>query len=176
MKTVLITGAGKGIGRAIALKMLKEGYGVAANYRSSADDIATLREEAVAAGWLTEQDSEQRLLGIQADVAKDADVQLLVKTCYDHFGSIDVLVNNAGMTRDGLLVRMSEQDFDDVLETNAKSVFLLTKHVAKIMMKQRSGRIIICLRCGSGGNAGQMNYSAKSCCHRHDETASRTRF
>ena len=152
-KAAVVTGASRGIGRAIALRLARQGAHVVVNYRSqrqAADEVA----EQV-------QRSGQQALVVQADVADAADVERLVKTALDAFGRIDVLVNNAGITRDQLLMRMSEQDWEAVLDTNLKSAFLVTKAVLRPMLKQRYGRIVnITSISGIIGNAGQANYSA----------------
>lgn len=153
-KVALVTGGSRGIGRACAVALAKAGAKVAINYvsNSSAADavveaIAQLGGEAKA---------------IQADVSKADDVDRLIKDVLAWGdGKIDVVVNNAGITRDTLLLRMSEEDWDSVIDTNLKSVFLVSKAVAKPMMKQRAGRIInISSVVGVMGNAGQANYAA----------------
>lgn len=154
MATAIITGSARGIGAAIALRLAKDGYDIALNDISDAmfednnimDDI--------------------KALGVQcekyvADVSDHQQCSDMVKAVKDRFGSIDVLVNNAGITRDGLLARMSEENFDLVIAVNQKSVFNMTKFAGSVMMKQRSGRIInLSSVAGLYGNAGQMNYSA----------------
>jgi 3-oxoacyl-[acyl-carrier protein] reductase len=152
-KVALVTGASRGIGRAIALRLAIEGASVVVNYRSNATAAGAVCEEITAQG--------SQACVVQADVALAADVERLVKTALDAFGRIDVLVNNAGITRDTLIMRMSEDDWDSVVDTNLKSAFLVTKAVMRQMLKQRAGRIVnITSISGVMGNAGQANYSA----------------
>jgi 3-oxoacyl-[acyl-carrier protein] reductase len=152
-KVALITGASRGIGRACALHLAELGAKVAVNYaRSSAQ-----ADEVVA--QIKEMGGEA--IAIQADVSKQADVEAMVEETIKTLGGLDILVNNAGITRDTLLIRMKEEDWDQVLDTNLKSVFLVTKAAAKHMMKKRQGRIInISSVIGVAGNAGQANYAA----------------
>lgn len=152
-KCALVTGASRGIGRAVALKLASEGAKVALNFAGNEAAANEVRQEIEAAGG-------QAIL-VKADVANEAAVQEMVQKMADAFGRIDILVNNAGITRDGLLARMKEEDWDAVLSTNLKGVFLTTKAVAKLMMKQRAGRIVnMASVVGVTGNAGQANYSA----------------
>ena len=152
-KCALVTGASRGIGRAVALKLAAEGAKVALNFAGNEAAANEVRQEIEAAGG-------QAIL-VKADVANEAAVQEMVQKTADAFGRIDILVNNAGITRDGLLARMKEEDWDAVLSTNLKGVFLTTKAVAKLMMKQRAGRIVnMASVVGVTGNAGQANYSA----------------
>ena len=152
-KCALVTGASRGIGRAVALKLASEGAKVALNFAGNEAAANEVRQEIEAAGG-------QAIL-VKADVANEAAVQEMVQKTADAFGRIDILVNNAGITRDGLLARMKEEDWDAVLSTNLKGVFLTTKAVAKLMMKQRAGRIVnMASVVGVCGNAGQANYSA----------------
>lgn len=152
-KNAIVTGGARGIGRAIALKLAEMGVNVAVNYTSS--DVAALEVVALA------KEMGVQALAFKADVSKDADVASLTDAVKTAFGSIDILVNNAGITRDGLLIRMKEEDWDLVLDTNLKGVFLTTKHVGKIMLKQRAGKIVnISSVVGVMGNAGQANYAA----------------
>ena len=152
-KCALVTGASRGIGRAVALKLASEGAKVALNFAGNEAAANEVRQEIEAAGG-------QAIL-VKADVANEAAVQDMVQKTADAFGRIDILVNNAGITRDGLLARMKEEDWDAVLSTNLKGVFLTTKAVAKLMMKQRAGRIVnMASVVGVSGNAGQANYSA----------------
>ena len=152
-KTALVTGASRGIGKAIALRLAKEGANIAINF---AGNVAAAEEVKTA----IEADGGKAILA-QADVSDSAAVDAMVKTVVDTFGGIDILVNNAGITRDGLLMRMKEEDWDAVLNTNLKSIFLCTKAVSKLMMKKRSGRIVnMSSVVGVNGNAGQANYSA----------------
>ena len=152
-KAALVTGASRGIGRTIALRLAAEGADVLVNYNAKAEAANQVADAIKALG------RSVRL--VQADVGKPADVDRLVQSALEHFKRIDVLVNNAGITRDTLLVRMSEDDWDDVLDTNLKSAFLVTKAALRPMLRQRSGRIVnITSISGVIGNAGQANYSA----------------
>lgn len=152
-KVALVTGASRGIGRAIALRLAGEGAKVAINYAGN-----TAKAEAVKAE--IEQNGGEAIL-VQADVADSSAVETMVAKVTEAFGQIDILVNNAGITRDGLLMRMKEEDFDAVVNTNLKGVFHCTKTVSKLMMKKRSGRIInMASVVGIMGNAGQTNYAA----------------
>lgn len=150
-KTVIVTGGAKGIGKAIAIAFAKEGSNIVLNYRSTAPDEVKAEVEAFGVKCFT----------FKADVSKFDEALSLVEAAQKEFGSIDVLVNNAGITRDMLLMRMSEEDFDKVIETNLKGCFNMTKHASKVMMKQRSGSIInMSSVIGLAGNAGQTNYAA----------------
>ncbi|MBP5199778.1 MAG: 3-oxoacyl-[acyl-carrier-protein] reductase [Schwartzia sp.] len=152
-KCALVTGASRGIGRAVALKLASEGAKVALNFAGNESAAEAVRQEIEAAGG--------EAILVKADVANEAAVQDMVQKTADAFGRIDILVNNAGITRDGLLARMKEEDWDAVLSTNLKGVFLTTKAAAKLMMKQRAGRIVnMASVVGVTGNAGQANYSA----------------
>lgn len=152
-KSVLVTGASRGIGRAIALYFAKNGAKVAVNYSGSEEKANEVVKEIKENGGIA--------FAIKADISSSEDVTNLVKTVVDEFGSLDVLVNNAGITRDNLLMRMKEEDWDAVINTNLKGVFLTTKAVTRQMMKQRKGRIInIASIVGVSGNAGQANYVA----------------
>ncbi len=152
-KTVLVTGASRGIGRAIALRLGHEGANVVVNYNVNADAAHEVAQAIRSGG--------AQLEIVQADVARSADVDRLVQAALTTFGRIDVLVNNAGITRDTLIMRMSEDDWDTVVDTNLKSAFLVTKAVLRPMLRQRSGRIVnITSISGVMGNAGQANYSA----------------
>ena len=154
MATALITGSSRGIGASIALRLAKDGFNIAFNDISDAmfenNDII----------------EKCKALGVEceyfiADVSKYADCENMVKAVKERFGSVDVLVNNAGITRDGLLVRMSEENYDKVIAVNQKSVFNMTKLVGAMMMRQRNGKIInISSVVGIYGNPGQFNYSA----------------
>jgi len=149
----IVTGSGRGIGRAIALELAGAGAKVVVNYAGRADKAEETVQLIRAAGGES--------LAVQADVSQTAEVDRLMKTTLDHFGKIDILVNNAGITRDSLLLRMKEADWDAVLATNLKGVFLCTKAVSKGMLKQRSGAIVnISSVVGLSGNAGQANYAA----------------
>lgn len=152
-KVALITGGARGIGKAIALKYAQNGYDVIVNYVSDSIDVEKLKEE------LGQYGTE--VLCIKADVSKENQVQEMLNQAIDKFGKIDVLVNNAGVTKDGLLIRMKEEDFDKVININLKGTFLVTKAVIPYMMKKRNGAIVnISSIVGVAGNAGQSNYSA----------------
>ena len=152
-KVVLVTGGSRGIGRAVALACAREGANVIINYAGNAKAAQEVVEKIT--------DMGRRALAVQADVSKSEDVERLVQEALDDFGRIDALVNNAGITRDNLIMRMKEEDWDAVLATNLKGVFLCTKAVTKGMMKQRSGRVInMTSVVGVMGNAGQANYAA----------------
>ena len=152
-KCALVTGASRGIGRAVALKLASEGAKVALNFAGNEAAANAVCEEIKSAGG-------QAIL-VKADVSDEAAVQQMVQTVAEAFERIDILVNNAGITRDGLLARMKEEDWDAVLSTNLKGVFLTTKAATKLMMKQRTGRIVnMASVVGVTGNAGQANYSA----------------
>lgn len=152
-KVAIVTGASRGIGRAIALALATEGAKVAINYASSsaaADEIVT---EIMGQGG--------EALALQADVSKPDQVESLFDAVTEKWGRVDVLVNNAGITRDTLLLRMKLEDWQSVIDLNLSGVFLCTKAVSKLMLKQRSGRIInIASVAGQMGNPGQANYSA----------------
>ena len=152
-KAALVTGASRGIGRAIAIELAKEGANVAVNFAGSEAKAHAVVDEIKALGV--------QAFAVQGDVANPDDVQRIVKETADQFGSIDILVNNAGITRDNLLMRMKEEEWDAVINTNLKGVFLCTKAVTRPMMKQRNGRIInISSIVGVSGNPGQANYVA----------------
>ncbi|MGE8034188.1 beta-ketoacyl-ACP reductase [Lysinibacillus sp. KCTC 33748] len=152
-KVAVVTGASRGIGRAIALKLANEGAKVVVNYSGS----QAKAEEVVA----MIQENGGEAIAVQASVSKTEEVTALMDATVKTFGSLDILVNNAGITRDNLLMRMKEDEWDDVLDTNLKGVFLCTKAVTRQMMKQRAGRIInISSIVGVAGNAGQANYVA----------------
>lgn len=152
-KNALVTGASRGIGRAIAIELARQGANVAVNYAGS-----EARAEAVV------QEIEQmglKSFKVQADVANESDVKEMVKAVTSKFGSLDILVNNAGVTKDNLLMRMKEAEFDQVINTNLKGVFVCTKAVTRQMMKQKSGKIInVASVVGVTGNPGQANYAA----------------
>jgi 3-oxoacyl-[acyl-carrier protein] reductase len=151
-RVVIITGGTRGIGLASARLLAEDGASVVVSGRD-AGRLEAVTRELEAAG--------KAILSVAADVAKREDADRLVEAAREGFGRIDVLVNNAGMTRDQLLVRMKDDDWDQVLDTNLRGVFLMTRAVGKVMMRQRSGRIInISSTAGIMGNAGQVNYSA----------------
>lgn len=152
-KTALVTGASRGIGRAIALALAKEGYAVAVNYAGSREAAEAVRNEITAAGG--------RAFILQGDVSSAEDVDRIFKTVKEEFGFLDVLVNNAGITRDSLLVRMKENQWDEVIDTDLKSNFLTVKAAGAMMMRRKKGAIInIASVSGIIGNMGQLNYSA----------------
>jgi 3-oxoacyl-[acyl-carrier protein] reductase len=152
-KTVLITGANRGIGKSIALKFAEYGANIAFSDIHYNDDSILLEKELIAFGVQAK--------GYASDASSFADSELLINQVLEKFPAIDVLVNNAGITRDNLLLRMSEQDWDRVINVNLKSVFNLTKAIQKVMIKQRSGSIInMSSVVGVEGNSGQSNYSA----------------
>ncbi|SER62112.1 3-oxoacyl-[acyl-carrier-protein] reductase [Salipaludibacillus aurantiacus] len=149
----LVTGGSRGIGKAICIELAQQGVNVAVNYSGSKDKAEQVAEECRSFGV--------EALTVQADVADSKSVQDMVKTVSEAFGSIEILVNNAGITRDTLIMRMKEEDFDAVIDTNLKGVFNCAKAVSRTMMKQRYGRIInISSVVGVLGNAGQANYVA----------------
>ena len=152
-KVAFITGGSRGIGKKVALKYARNGYHIVVNYVSENTDMEGLQAE-------FEKENVEILL-VKADVTKKEEIQNLVKTAIDKFGRIDVLVNNAGITKDGLFMRMKEEDFDKVIEINLKGTFLVTKEVIPYMMKKREGSIVnISSVVGLVGNAGQCNYAA----------------
>ena len=152
-KTAIITGATRGIGRGIAVEFAKQGANVAFTYSSSVEAANTLEAALTSLGV--------KAKGYQSNAAEFDTSQELVKEVLTEFGSIDILVNNAGITKDNLLLRISEQDFDKVIDVNLKSVFNMTKAVIRPMMKQRAGSIInMSSVVGLKGNAGQSNYAA----------------
>lgn len=152
-KNALITGGARGIGRAIAIKLAEEGANVIINYTAS----ASLAEELV--GHL--QSRGVKALAIQGDVSDAEAAQRLVEEALAQFGSVDILINNAGITRDNLLIRMKDEDWDRVMDVNLKGTFLMTKLVGKVMLKKRYGKIVnITSVVGLMGNAGQANYAA----------------
>ena len=155
-RTVLITGAAQGIGAALAESFAHAGYNVAINCRTA--ESAESRGSIVLEKCLSAGADAKCFV---ADVSDFEQSEKLAKEVKEHFGSIDVLINNAGITRDGLIPRMKETDFDDVISSNLKSVFNMCRHVSSIMMRQRSGSIInMSSVVGISGNAGQTNYSA----------------
>ena len=152
-KTALVTGASRGIGRAIAIRLASEGAAVAINYAGNVKAAEEVKAVIEAAGG--------RAMLVQADVADSMAVDAMIKAVIEAFGQIDILVNNAGITRDGLLMRMKEEDWDAVINTNLKGIFHCTKAVSKLMMKKRYGRIVnMASVVGLIGNAGQSNYAA----------------
>lgn len=152
-KVVLITGATRGIGKQIAITFAKEGYDIAINYRKENEELENTRKEIEEIGV--------KCLAIQGDVSCFEDCERFVKEIINEYGKIDVLVNNAGITKDTLLMRMKKEDFESVIDVNLVGTFNVTKNVIPYMMKARCGRIInISSVVGVSGNAGQTNYSA----------------
>ena len=152
-KVALVTGASRGIGQAVAVELAKAGADVIVNYIGNEAVAQETVEKVEALG--------RKAIKIKADVGNAEEVQAMVDEAHAAFGHIDVLVNNAGITRDGLLIRMKDSDWDDVLNINLKGVYLVSKAVAKLMVKQRSGRIInMTSVSGVTGNVGQANYAA----------------
>lgn len=152
-KTALVTGASRGIGRAIALRLAEDGANVAVIYAGSADKAEAVVNEITALGVNAK--------AYRCNVADSAAVNETVKAVTNDLGKIDILVNNAGITRDGLLMRMGEDDFDQVIDVNLKGAFNCMRHAAGLMVRQRYGRIVsISSVVGMAGNAGQANYAA----------------
>jgi 3-oxoacyl-[acyl-carrier protein] reductase len=152
-KVALVTGASRGIGREIALELARHGANVAVNYAGSEGKANEVVDEIKAMG--------KEAFAIKCDVSNSEEVAEMVKETVDRFGKLDILVNNAGITKDNLLMRMKEEEWDDVININLKGVFLCTKAVTRQMMKQRVGRIInITSVVGVSGNPGQANYVA----------------
>lgn len=152
-KVAVVTGASRGIGKAIALTLAGYGAAVVVNYNGSkekANEVVKAIEE-----------MGQKAIAVKASVSDSAEVAQLMEKTIETFGKIDILVNNAGITKDNLVMRMSKEDFDSVIDTNLKGTFLCMKQVYKLMLKQRSGRIInLSSVTGIVGNAGQVNYAA----------------
>ena len=152
-KTALVTGAGRGIGKAIALALAAEGYQIVVNYNGS---VGAANEVVALCG-----EKGVKAMAYRCNVADYAAVEQMMNDVVKEMGSIDVLVNNSGITKDGLLLRMKEEDFDRVVEVNLKGCFNCIRHVARIMMKQRHGSIInMSSVVGLSGNIGQANYAA----------------
>lgn len=152
-KAALVTGASRGIGREIALELARQGANVAVNFAGSEAKANEVVDEIKALG--------RDAFTVKCNVANPDEVSEMVKAAIERFGQLDIVVNNAGITRDNLLMRMKEQEWDDVINTNLKGVFLVTKAVTRQMMKQRVGRIInIASIVGVSGNPGQANYVA----------------
>ncbi|WP_158796978.1 3-oxoacyl-[acyl-carrier-protein] reductase [Pedobacter sp. L105] len=152
-KTALVTGASKGIGRKIAEKFAEQGANVAFTYLSSVEKGEALEQELQSYGT--------KIKGYRSDASKFAEAEKLIADIIADFGTLDIVVNNAGITKDGLLMRMSEENWDDVINVNLKSVFNVTKAASKIMMKNRKGSFInLSSVVGVQGNAGQANYAA----------------
>lgn len=152
-KVALVTGASRGIGRAIAILLAKAGALVVINYAGNQKAAQSVESEINSFGGKT--------FLIQSDVSQADSVEKMIKEVVTECGKIDILINNAGITRDSLLMRMKESDWDDVLNTNLKGIFLCTKAVSRLMMKQKSGKIVnMTSVVGIMGNAGQANYAA----------------
>ncbi len=152
-KVALITGATRGIGKQIAIKLAKGGYNIALNYRTENEDLNLTKAQI--------EDLNVKCLAVKGDVSNFEDCENVVKTIIEDFGQIDVLVNNAGITKDMLLMRMKKEDFEQVINVNLVGTFNMTKNVINYMLKARSGRIInISSVVGISGNAGQTNYAA----------------
>ena len=152
-KNVIVTGATRGIGREIALTLAQNGANIAMNYRNLNSEVEDLINEIKSFGV--------DALAIKCDVSSTNEVENFVKEVKAHYNTIDVLVNNAGITKDGLILRMKEEDFDDVLDVNLKGTFNTTKSISSIMVRQKYGKIInISSVVGIAGNAGQCNYAA----------------
>lgn len=153
MKVALITGATRGIGKEIAIQLANEGYDISLNCRKETEEVIKLKEEI--------ESKNVKCILVQGDVASFEDCEKMAKETIENLGSIDVLVNNAGITKDGLLMRMKKEDFTDVIDVNLVGTFNMTRNVIPAMVKQKSGRVInIASVVGVVGNAGQTNYSA----------------
>lgn len=152
-KTVVVTGASRGIGRAIALAFAKQGANLVLNYNRSKESVEEVLQAIEAEGG--------KAVLVQADVSKSEEAKNLIQTAVDTFGSIDVLINNAGITKDMLIMRMKEEEFEQVLDVNLKGTFYCLKYASNFMLKQRKGKIInMASVVGLTGNAGQANYAA----------------
>ena len=152
-QVALVTGAARGIGKEICLKLAEEGYDISVNYRTKTDDVEELKLKIESYGV--------KCVLVQGDIGNFGECEKMVQETVEALGKIDVLVNNAGITKDGLLMRMSEEDFTKVIDINLVGTFNMTRNVIPLMVKQRYGRIIsISSVVGIAGNAGQTNYSA----------------
>lgn len=152
-KVALITGATRGIGKQIALELANQGYNIALNYRKQNEELEALKKEI--------ESQNVKCLTVYGDVSNYEDVEKFIKEIIKEFGKIDVLVNNAGITKDMLLMRMKKEDFESVIDVNLIGTFNVTKNVIPYMMKARNGKIVnISSVVGISGNAGQTNYSA----------------
>ena len=152
-KCAVVTGAAKGIGKAIALKLASSGVNIVLNYRSSEDKAIETEKEILSLGV--------EVLRVKGDISKPNDVENLIDYAKKKFGKIDIMVNNAGITKDTLLLRMKEEDFDSVINVNLKGVFNCLKAITPVMVKQKDGKIInLSSVVGLVGNAGQVNYAA----------------
>lgn len=153
-KVALVTGATRGIGKEISMVLAKEGFDIAINCRSINEDVENLKSQ-------IESEFGVKCALVKGDVSKFEDAESIVKETVEKLGKIDVLVNNAGITKDGLLMRMSKEDFESVIDVNLVGTFNVTRNVIPLMIKQKSGRVInISSVVGVAGNAGQTNYSA----------------
>lgn len=152
-KTAVVTGAGRGIGRAIAIKLGSLGANVVVNYLRSEEEAQAVAQEIEKSGG--------RAILVKGDVSDFQEAEKVIKVAVDTFGKLDILVNNAGITKDALLLRMKEEDFDKVINVNLKGAFNCLKHASSFMLRQKSGKIInIASVVGISGNASQVNYSA----------------
>ena len=152
-KCAIVTGAAKGIGKAIALKLASLGANIVLNYRSSEEKAIETENEIKAFGV--------EVLRVKGDISNISDVENLIKSAKEKFGKIDIMVNNAGITKDTLILRMKEEDFNSVIDVNLKGVFNCLKTITPVMVKQREGKIInLSSVVGLSGNAGQVNYAA----------------
>ena len=153
MKTAIITGASKGIGAVIAKRLNELNYNLVLNYRSSTDAMEELINNFT--------NKETKNVIVKCDISNYEDAKRLIDEAYSNFGTVDVLINNAGITKDNILPLMTEDEFDQVIDTNLKGTFNCCKHIARRMIKQKQGRVInISSVVGLAGNAGQVNYSA----------------
>ncbi len=152
-KTAIVTGASRGIGKAIAVKLAELGANLVLNYRSDSKSVEDVIKEIESKG--------SKAIAVQGDVSVFSDAENIVKKAVEVFGSLDILINNAGITKDGLVLRMKEEDFDKVIDVNLKGAFNCIRHAAPVMVKQKGGKIVnISSVVGVTGNAGQINYSA----------------
>ena len=152
-RAAIVTGGSRGIGEAIVRSLAEDGFDVAIIYQGSVDRANALRDDLISQG--------KKAIAVKCDVSNASEVEAMVTQVLSEFGGVDVLVNNAGKTKDGLIMRMSEDDFDSIINTNLKGAFNCTKAVTPVMMKARKGRIVnISSVVGVTGNAGQANYAA----------------
>ena len=152
-KCAIVTGAAKGIGRAIALKLASLGANIVLNYRSSEEKAIEVENEIKELGV--------EVLRVKGDISNTSDVENMINKAKEKFGKIDIMVNNAGITKDTLILRMKEEDFDSVIDVNLKGVFNCLKAITPIMVRQKEGKIInLSSVVGLSGNAGQVNYAA----------------